>query len=106
MTVLQAFAAFDFLADKVANTIDVVTDSRLTEAIKTMGQRDPDVEVLPTDISVEGRCSATDIKLRSIDITDEELHELSDLTQRLATQNLSEDQQQKFLDLKQYLGQL
>ncbi|EER08607.1 multidrug resistance pump, putative [Perkinsus marinus ATCC 50983] len=94
---------FDFLADKVANTIDVVTDSRLTEAIKTMGQRDPDVEVLPTDISVEGRCSATDIKLRSIDITDEELHELSDLTQRLATQNLSEDQQQKFLDLKQYL---
>ncbi|KAF4698452.1 hypothetical protein FOZ63_025489, partial [Perkinsus olseni] len=95
--------SFDFLADKVANTIDAVTDSRLTDAIKTMGQRDSSVEVLPTEVSAEGACSATGIKLRSIDITDEELHELSDLTERLATQDLSEEQKQKFLDLKNYL---
>ncbi|KAF4747928.1 hypothetical protein FOZ62_001390, partial [Perkinsus olseni] len=95
--------SFDFLADKVANTIDAVTDSRLTDAIRTMGQRDSGVEVLPTEVSAEGACSATGIKLRSIDITDEELHELSDLTERLATQDLSEEQQQKFLDLKDYL---
>ncbi|KAF4664704.1 hypothetical protein FOL47_005011 [Perkinsus chesapeaki] len=94
---------FDFLANKVANTIDVVTDSRLTDSIQTMGDRDSNIEVQSTEIAPDGTCTKTGIKLQSIDITDDELHELSELTERLATQNLSEEQQEKFRDLQRYL---